>query len=53
MHREIDGGMEWEARVVAREERERERARDGVGSLYSKKEERRVIKEKGRNTGRK
>lgn len=51
MHREIDGGMEWEARVVAREERER--ARDGVGSLYSKKEERRVIKEKGRNTGRK
>lgn len=51
VHGEIDGWMEWEAHVVVREDKEREG--DGVGSLNSKKEESRVIKEKGRTTGRK
>lgn len=44
MHREIDGGREWEARTVAREGRER-RSECGVRSLNSEREERRVIKE--------
>lgn len=52
VHEEIDGWMEWEAQVVVREDREREREME-LGSLYSKKEKCRVIKEKGRTTGRK
>lgn len=44
MHREIDGGREWEARAVAREDRENERESErerwsecGVGSLNSER----------------
>lgn len=42
---EIDGGREWEAWTVAREDRERW-SEYGVGSLNSEREECRVIKEK-------
>lgn len=45
MHGEIDGGREWEAQTVAREDRERW-SECGVGSLNSESEECRVIKEK-------
>lgn len=52
VHREIDGGREWEARTVAREDRERW-SECGVGSLNSEREECRVIKERGGSAGRK
>ena len=52
-HGEIDGGREWEARTVAREDREKERWSEcGVGSLNSESEECRVIKEKGGSAGK-
>ena len=49
MHREIDGGREWEARTAAREDGERERERQRERERERERERKRARERDGVN----